>query len=265
MTNTKELNYRQLLHEELKRRQRRNPAYNVRAYSRDLGMGPSRLSEILTGREGISVERALQFAEKLKLDDTQKAFFIDLVQSEHSRSKISKAAAQERVEARLKVLKKLESADQFTLLSDWQSSAILELLPIESVHNVENFAKRLGLDKDYIEKCIDRMITAGYITRENDQWLAKDANTESTDDVPSGELRNYHKRLVAKGLQTLDEKPLGERDFSAIIFSMKASDIGEAKERIREFRKGLAWDLNQKSDKDSVYCFSLQFFELTER
>lgn len=265
MTIPKEFDYRQLLRDELKRRQRRNPAYNVRSYSRDLGMGPSRLSEILNGREGISVERALHFAEKLKLDDVQKSFFLDLVQSEHSRSKISKAAALERVRARLKALKKLDLPDQLMLLSDWQNLAILELLPIEEDHSVTTFAQRLGLSEDYVRQCIERMTQAGYIVRDNERWVAKDPDTETTEDVPSEALRNNHKHLVTKGLEILEGRPVDERDFSAVVFSMRAADIVEAKERIREFRKGLAWDLNQKSDKDSVYCFSLQLFELTER
>jgi len=265
MTDTKKFNYRQLLRDELERRQRRNPAYNVRAFSRDLGMGASRLSEILNGREGISVERAVHFAEKLKLDDTQKAFFIDLVQSEHSRSKISKAAAQARVQVRLRALKKLDSTDQVILLTDWQNMAILELLLIEPDHNVGRFAERLGLREEFVAQCIDRMMSAGYITRAGDKWIAKDPDSETSEDIPSETLRQNHKNLIAKGLQVIDEKPLEERDFSSIIFSMSSSDVSVAKERIREFRKNLAWDLYQKSNKDSVYCLSLQFFELTER
>ena len=252
--------------EELLRRQKRNSAYSVRAFSRDLSLRGSKLSEILKGKAGISVDRAIFIADKLQLNDDLRAFFIDLVQSEHSRSPIAKKAAQQRIQDRMKIFSRLEAAEEHLLLSDWYNLAVLELMPLEENHSVEHFAARLGLEPELVERSIERMLKEDYIEKVGDKWVPRQTNRKTTEDTPSAAtIRNFHKKVIEKALPSLETRPAQEREFSSTIFSMNSEDIEMVKERIREFRRNLAWELNQKSRKDGVYCLSMQFFELTEK
>jgi uncharacterized protein (TIGR02147 family) len=258
-------NYRNFLKEELRRRQKRNSAYSVRAYSRDLGMGPSRLSEILGGKAGISVDRAVFIAERLQLKDEQRTLFIDLVQCEHSRSPLAKKSAQDRIESRMKAFKVLEASEEHLLLADWYNLAVLELIPLEETHTVEHFAARLGLPTETVADSVERLLKEGFLQRIGDKWEPREKGGDSTEDIPSATIRNFHRKVIEKALPSLENRPVDERDFSSILFSMSARDIPFVKERIREFRRDLAWELNQKPQKDGVYCLSMQFFELTEK
>jgi uncharacterized protein (TIGR02147 family) len=251
--------------EELLRRQKRNPAYSVRAFSRDLGLRGSKLSEILKGKVGVSVDRAVFIADKLQLTDDLRSFFIDLVQSEHSRSPISKSAAQLRIEDRLKTIQRMEVSNEYLLLSDWHNLAVIELMSLETLHTVEHFAARLGLDPEVVAHSLERLVKENYIERVGDRWVPKQASHKSTEDIPSAAIRNFHRKVIEKALPSLENRPVEERDFSSIIFAMNSEDMSLVKERIREFRRDLAWQLNQRAEKDGIYCLSMQFFELTEK
>ncbi|RYZ63512.1 MAG: TIGR02147 family protein, partial [Proteobacteria bacterium] len=90
--------YRDVLlrHFELKRAKR--PSYSLRAYAKDLQLTPSNLSDVLKGRCGISSAVASRIAEALKLGSEESAFFADLVESKHARSRADREAALKRVQ-----------------------------------------------------------------------------------------------------------------------------------------------------------------------
>lgn len=265
MSDPKQFNYRQFLKHELRRRQRRNAAYSIRAFSRDLGMASSRLSEILVGKKGISVDRAVFISSRLQLEDAERSFFVDLVQYEHSRSEIARQFAQERIAARLQSFRKLETTEEYVLLSDWYHLAILELLAIEENHTVEAFAARLGLQAELVAESIDKLMKANYLKREKNKWVPKEPDRQTNEDIPSEAIRNYHKKMLEKTKSVLDLRSVDERDISSVVFAMDSEDVSYVKERIREFRINLSYELNQKSKKNGVYCLALQFFELTEK
>src|SRR2546430_13739191 len=57
--------YRRVLRKELESRCRTSPRYSLRAFARDLKISPSRLSEILSGKQGLSraAARGIRSAE----------------------------------------------------------------------------------------------------------------------------------------------------------------------------------------------------------
>ncbi len=66
----------ELLKQIITLRHRRNPAYSLRAAARDLGVSHGYLSLILNGKKRLSFERAVQFAQFLRMDDVQSDLFL---------------------------------------------------------------------------------------------------------------------------------------------------------------------------------------------
>lgn len=85
--------YREILKEELVRRQTRNPGYSQRAFARDLGIRSNRLSEILRGKQGISPQLAVTVAERLTSSEAYRSLFLYSVMSEHSRTEVERERA----------------------------------------------------------------------------------------------------------------------------------------------------------------------------
>ena len=76
--------YRSILKDELLRRIRQNPRYSLRAFARDLRLSPSRLSEVLSGKQGLSRQAAKAITERLGWRGSEAERFIDLVESQHA-------------------------------------------------------------------------------------------------------------------------------------------------------------------------------------
>lgn len=95
-------NYRAILLDNYNRRKARNSSYSLRAFGRDLGLSSSRLSEILSGKTGISLNRGIGIAQRLGLEGDEKNLFLDLIEAEHARSGISRSLARQRLLLRKK-------------------------------------------------------------------------------------------------------------------------------------------------------------------
>ena len=82
-----QIDYLEIIKDEFGSRIESNPSYSMRAFARDLEISPSRLSEILNGRGGMSSVMAQKIASKLGLQRSEIDYFKALVERRHGRSK----------------------------------------------------------------------------------------------------------------------------------------------------------------------------------
>ncbi len=173
--------YRAYLQRELHRRQDKNPSYSLRAFARDLGVSPSKISGILSGSTGLSAKAALSIALHLRLSEHDQQIFVSLVESQHARSKKRREVAAVKVFH----LRALESAALLPRIYDkqefWKYWLATLTADIESFErNSAESARMLKVD----EQLLDRM----YQFLEAHHWLR--LNSDST--VDHGE--SYGKR-----------------------------------------------------------------------
>ena len=71
--------YRHVLKEELNARCEANPRYSLRAFAETSELSPSRLSEILSCKQGLSRKAALKVSYSLGLSEEEREHFCDLV------------------------------------------------------------------------------------------------------------------------------------------------------------------------------------------
>lgn len=91
--------FRDVLRAEFQNRLRQDPHYRLLDFAKDLSTPISRMSEIMSGRSGISTQRALHYAETLKLSPDAKAAFLQLVSNECSRTKWTRKTSGPALEA----------------------------------------------------------------------------------------------------------------------------------------------------------------------
>lgn len=99
------MTYQAFLKDGFKRRVNMNPRFSLRAYAKQLGLSPSKLSEILTGKKGLSPERAEDVCDRLKLTSHDRELFSLSVRSQHARVR------NERTEAKTKLKELLAARD----------------------------------------------------------------------------------------------------------------------------------------------------------
>ena len=76
---------------------KKNKSYSLRAFARDLKISPSRLSEILSNKQGLSPKKALEIGKSLKYSQKKLDWFCNLVGAEYSRSPYIKAQSKEKL------------------------------------------------------------------------------------------------------------------------------------------------------------------------
>jgi uncharacterized protein (TIGR02147 family) len=257
------LNYRDFIVKELKRRQALNPAYSLRAFARDLNVTISRISEVLTGKTGLSVERALHIAQVFEWEEDQTSLFIDLVESEHNRSPLGRKLAKERLALRTTQARILPQ-EEFSLISEWYYVPMIELLQTKPGNYSPAFlGQRLGLDERTATEAIMKLQQLKLIEWKEDALVATNKVRTTPKGIRSEATRKFHKQILKKAEAAIDTQPLEKRSITSAVMAVDQAQLQKIQERIREFRNELMKEIESAPAKNAVYCMSLNFFEMT--
>ncbi len=268
-------NYRDTLRRAFAERCARNAAYSLRAFARDLGVMPSRLSEVLNRRRGLSQPVAAKIAKRLALSETETRRFLAQVAVEHGRSRLAKAQARDLLAAELDPSRadhqaQVLSYETFRMISDWYHQALIELTFLKDfVSDADWVAARLGISRIDAELAIERLILLKQIEWRDGRLVAVDQHTVVPGGVPSDAIKGYHRQILSKAEAALTFQSLDEREFGTTIVSIRPEKIPEAKEMLRKFRREFAQFLDEGSSgpdgvKDRIYCIAMQFFRLDQ-
>jgi len=263
MQELKRDNYRFFLLSEFQRRSKRNSAYSWRAFARDLNLSSSRITEVMKGTAGISVERAKVFADQLNLSDEDRELFFDLVEMEHGRNKILKQLAKDRV-LRREISKKVISEQEFSIISKWYYLPLLSLLGLSlPSQDPETMARLLGLTITEVQDGLSQLEKVNLLIKQGERYVCLAPRATTTRGTPSASRRQYTKQILKKAAQAIDQQRLEERSFTSTIMAIDKAQMELAQNRIRQFRTDLTNELEAASTKNAVYCLSVNFFSMT--
>lgn len=257
--------YRLILREELAVRCDKNPRYSLRAFARDLNLTSSRLSEVLNGRYGLSVEAARKIAMQIGWSPNESDTFCDLVGAEHARAAKKRAEARTRLATEASRSQQL-ALDSFQVIADWYHYAILELTTVRDFNSdVKWIARRIGLNESVVFAAIDRLKRLELLEEKNGVLQATDEFTWTPNDIPSDALKKFHKQLLEKAAAAIYVQSVEERNFQHTIMTVNRDQIKNAKEEIRSFEKKFVARFGASEKKDDVYCLGVTFFRLQEK
>lgn len=260
------ISYHDILKERFEKRQLLNSSYSLRAFARDLGISVPRLSQILNGKLGLSIKAAKLIAERLKLSEEEFTWFNASVGSQHSRKFKERENYKNKIEKYKSETKAYSQIhmEYFKVIADWYHFAILELTALKEFKNDTKWiAKTLGITAEEAQAAIERMKSLDLLREENGKLIDAFKFLATTNDVPSMSLKKFHAQLIKKSLDALYEQEVSNREVSSTIFAVNKNQLAEFKEKIRSFRQTTAHAAEQTQNKDSVYCLSIQLFELS--
>ncbi len=263
------LDYRAILQRELTNRCESNPRYSLRAFARDLKLSPSRLSEVLNRKQGLSRQAASSITKSLGFGEEEAEYFCDLVSLKHARS------VREREEAKLRLFKvdfekqrdELYSLqlDSFKIISDWYHLGILELMKVKNFrHDTKWISRRLGVQIIQIELAIERLTRVGLIKIEEGKFVAVQSNGWVPGGIPSSSIRKFHRQVLEKALVAMETQAVEERFFSTRMLTVNRKELPKAFEAISEFQEKFCVDRDSEQSKELLYCISMQFFKIVE-
>lgn len=256
--------YREILRSAYSQRASRNPSYSLRAFARDLGISSSRLSEVLSGRDGLSSEVARRIAVALGLSGEEMRHFCDLSEARHARSRIKREQAQARLcERSLRNPSYRLDADSFRLISDWYHFAILELTLTRGFQSDPAWiAEALGIPELLAREAVSRLLRTGLLTERDGRLVASDDFTDTSSEIPSEAIRRFHQQILEKAIDAIHLQSLEERELGAMVLAIRRDRIPEAKEWVRKVQKEFAARFGEDVERDEVYVLSTQLFSL---
>jgi uncharacterized protein (TIGR02147 family) len=233
----------------------RNPQFSLRAFARKLGVAPSVLSEILSGKRPITEKTARRLSQRLSLSPEESAQVFEVVSKkvDGSSGKKGQSLAYSEIEQ-----------DQFKAVSDWVHFAILSLSETKDFEASATWiGQRLGVSESVAQQSFDRLVRLGMLRKVRGHWRPRQARYTSSDEIVNSALKRAHVQHFQLAQKSLEELDLSVRDFIGITMAIDPSKLTEAKKRIREFRDELASCL-EVGEQSEVYQLAIQLFPLTQ-
>jgi len=241
--------YRGLLFTELNFRKGKNPNFSLRSFARVLGISPSHLSHLMSGKKPLTKRQAAKISEKLNLSPSEK---VDLLAAMNPEMKIGEVRDK-------KVLKE----DEFRLISDWYHYAILSLGDVKgSKANTKWISKRLGISEGQAQEAFQRLKRMGLIKVIGNTYKQSSLPLDTPLDLPSAALRRFHAQNLDRAKEKMESLPVALRDFSSITIAFNPANLKKAKELIAKFEDKFCSEF-EKGEKTEVYTLAVQLFPAT--
>jgi predicted transcriptional regulator/plasmid maintenance system antidote protein VapI len=231
---------------EFKRRQERNPTYSIRAFSRDLGVPKTSISEVMNGLRCLSQANVDLLAQGLDLDQK----IIDRLKADLS---IDSDRGRD-----------LLGEEDFSLIKDWHYMAILSLAKLS--HNECSagwISERLGIPLDLAQSSLNRLLQLGLIKEEQGKLVRTAMPLTTSVDIPSSSIREHHRQSIEKAIPALENVPVELRDFTTVTYVINPKNLPEIKKMIHTFHRKLGKTIPEK-EATEVYRLNIQFFPLTK-
>lgn len=261
-------NYSSYLSGVLEERKKTNPAYSLRAMAKHVGISPSTLSDVISGKKNLSEQTAVELSSRLQLTGRKARYFRTLVQYQTTKNDEIKSL----LASQLKVLNpKLRAhfeitADRFNLIAEWYHTAILEMTYLEKTPMTpEHISDALGISITQAKDALNLLMklellepAASYRYKKTKKQLIVQS------DIPNQALRRYHHQMLTKAQTSLVTQTPQEKLVGSETIPISSEDFNEANEIIEACFQRIIQLSERSKNKNHVYHLGIQFFKLTE-
>lgn len=245
-------------------RKKKNPAYSMSKFSRDAGFKSYHLSDVLAGRYGLSTKRAAEVADKLKMPENLKKQFMRLVEYNSAKSKEDKNLSLFESTHFLFEADKKINAEEFNLTSEWYYFALIELIrKSDQELNFTTLSHQLKISEDECEKAVNTMLKLGYLVKSQNQLKVHHSMISLSNEAPSETIRQYHRTMIAKSLESMKNDPVNQRYFGSFNLNISKENYKSLHEEISAFiRKKIIHYQKDSEAAQRLYCLNFQLFPL---
>lgn len=260
------MDYREIISAKFQERRRNNPRYSLRAFAKDLQISPSRLSEVLSGKGTLSIGKARQITERLKMCPLTASDFIDMVEAAGKGVQTFRDAAARRVQIRSDVDEvRTFTLDEFSMVSDWRNLAIWSFMTLPSFNgDRQTIAHHFKMNLIEVEEVLRRLERLKMVSVNGKNWVVGKTQFYAGGLVPHNAIKEFHTQMSALGKKSIESQKFSERHLEAAILTIDRSRYGEIEQRIANFCRSLVDEFDNQPANDTVYGLSLQLFKLAE-
>lgn len=225
----------EILCDELSKRKQALPDYSLRTYSEDLEIARSTLFDLLSGKRQPS-NKSFQKLQK---------HFPKLNSFKEPSKNI-----------RHEILKEKE----FSLISDWEYMAILNLVKIKDhVAKASWISERLGISEHRAKVCLNNLINQGHLKIQNSKMSRIHGAISTSTDISSSAIRKHHIQAINLAEDALFNTPIQLREFLSATLAIDIENLPQMKDEIFEVYKKFSKKFDEQNANE-VYKLNIQFF-----
>jgi len=259
--------YRSYLREVYTNQLAKNPSYSLRAFARKLGMAPSSLSEILSGKKRISHEMALKIAGQLNLKEKETRYFSLLADIESAGSESLREDLTKQIQKlnRHRAVATLD-VEIFRAVSEWYHIALMEMTRLPHLDfEPRKLARQLGITAVEVNAAIQRLEKLELIEKDaKGRYRKVQDNVLFSTPGKNEALRKYHQQMLMQASKALEKQEPSERFVGSETFIFDEKLLGDANAILEEcFEKMVELATRSKNPKH-VFHLGIQLFSLTK-
>lgn len=233
----------------------------MRSFAKYLEIDPGDLSRIMTGKITIGSRLASKLADRLELDNKEKALFVASATHEQANKELSNLNLTN-IQQRVALDPTLLDSSEFSMVSDIEHYAVLEMTYLKDFSSDPKWiAKKLGISTLEAKLVIARLLASGLLI-EVDGKLVKNKKTLHTPLHTTGPaLKRHFEQVLKRASTSLLEDPVATRNMSGMTIPIDPTKVAEAKTLIADFSQQLCEFLSA-GDKTRVYQLAVCLFPL---
>ncbi len=243
-----------------------NPAFSLNSFARFLSLSPSQLNEVLSGKCGLSPEKALKITKKLPISKGDSDLFVLSAKASHSRRKADRLSAKKELDALLNSDTYQITNESFNLIANWYNMAVLELTAFKDFSFTSKWiSKTLKITDRQAKESIQCMKTLNLFKKIKGKFIRQEGFIESVHDTPNSAIKNYHIQMLNKAKVSLEKDDVKLREFNSGMFCINENDYEMLKTDVREFMQNTIKKYsNRRNEKTELVALSAQMFPVTQ-
>lgn len=250
---------------------RQQKLFSSRDFAKKAGFkSNSYLRMIIQGKRNLSKDAATRVASAFEMLQTEKDFFFLLVQLDQASSLAEKDRCLKEI-FNFKQFRKgnPRAISEYDYFSNWYMLPIWEALGTNWRNKPEAFqAWSLGIKVSELRDALSKLEQIGLIKQNSrGKWESTDQEVETTTQTKSLAIRNFHRGMIQKAEQAVDEVDAEFRHLGSLTMTLTEEHFQELKEGLHsyllELNRRYSAD-KQRKQKRKVYQLNVQLFPVLE-
>lgn len=250
-------------------KKKKNSRYSVRAWAKAIGMkSHTPLVGILAKKKTVPISLHSPLSINLGLSETEKHYFMLLIQIENSADPYTRQMLTERMLILQKHQSfKMKDLDQFEILSDPFYGQLIEMTALKEFHNDPEWIhhkSRIKRTPEEVMKVIDTLIKHDLLTTDEEgRLIKKHAHLTNVADLANIGSQIYHRNVSQLAADQVQQQSVTEREYNGYAINIDTNQLEKMKTMIRTFIKDFIVQFEAPpGEGDATYQLNVQLFNL---
>jgi uncharacterized protein (TIGR02147 family) len=260
--------YRKFLKEFYDEKKIESPHFSYRYMATRVGFkSPGHFTLIIQGKANISIHLIERFADFLRLNKKEHAYFQELVLFNQARKHEDKKRHFERMISYQESSIKMLDEDQYEFYSEWYYTAVREILNFYTFDgDYAKLSKMVDPPISPLEarKAVALLEKLGLIRKiQNEAFELTDKVITTGYSAQSVAINNHIINSLRLAERALDNFPREQRNLSTISVNVSSDGYNRIVEELRAFRRRALEIAGNDEGANRAYQFNFQFFPLS--